>query len=56
MYEHLALTTNEVVEYRQHHYAADVRVYDRINAQALQMADMLTAGIVAQFPARFGQS
>ena len=56
MYEHLGLTTNEVVEYLQHHYAADVRVYDEINAQALQMADMLTSGIVAQFPSRFGQS
>ena len=56
MYEHLGLTTNEVVEYLQHHYGADVRVYDKINSQALQMADMLTAGIVAQFPARFGQS
>jgi len=56
MYEHLGLTTNEVVDYLQHHWAADVHVYDEINAQALQMADMLTAGIVAQFPARFGQS
>jgi hypothetical protein len=56
MYEHLGLTTNEVVEYLQHHYAADVHVYDEINAQALQMADMLTSGIVAQFPSRFGQS
>jgi len=56
MYEHLGLTTNEVVDYLQHKWAADVHVYDEINAQALQMADMLTAGIVAQFPSRFGQS
>lgn len=56
LYEHLGLTTNEVVDYLGRHWVADVEVYDKINAQALQMADMLTAGIVGQFPARFGQA
>ena len=56
LYEHLGLTTNEVVDRLQHRWAASVRVADQINSQALEMADMLTAGIVAQFPAKFGQA
>jgi hypothetical protein len=53
LHEHLALTTAEVVDRLQHRWAADVHAYDEINAQALHMADMLSAGLVAQFPGRF---
>jgi hypothetical protein len=56
LYQHLGLTTNEVVDRLEHKWGASVRVADQINSQALEMADMLTAGIVAQFPAKFGQS
>jgi hypothetical protein len=34
-------------------FAADVRDYDAIHKTILEMADMLSDGIVAQFPARF---
>jgi hypothetical protein len=54
MHEHLHLTTNEVVARLKQNWAADVRAYDAIEAQALHMADMLSAGIVQQFPRRFG--
>jgi hypothetical protein len=54
MHEHLHLTTNEVVARLKQNWAADVRAYDAIEAQALHMADMLSAGIVQQFPGRFG--
>jgi hypothetical protein len=37
----------------QHYHQADIRAYDRIHRQILAMADMLTDGIVAQFPKRF---
>src|SRR4051794_8040288 len=53
LYEHLGLTTQEVVARLQHHWAADVRISDKINRQALEMADMLSSGIVDQFGSRF---
>jgi len=53
MRSHLRLTTNEVVARLQGDWAADVRAYDRIHVQILHMADMLSDGLVEQFPARF---
>jgi hypothetical protein len=50
---HLRLTTTEVAARLQGDWAADVRAYDRIHAQILHMADMLSDGLVKQFPARF---
>ena len=53
MHDHLRLTTDEVVARLQHNWAADVRAYDRIHVQILHMADMLSEGLVKQFPSRF---
>ena len=53
MRSHLRLTTDEVVARLQGRWAADVRAYDRIHVQILHMADMLSDGLVKQFPARF---
>jgi hypothetical protein len=53
MRSHLTLTTNEVVARLTKNWAADVRSYDRVHVQILRMADMLSDGLVAQFPARF---
>jgi hypothetical protein len=55
MHRHLALTTQEAVARLQGNWSGDVAAYDRVHVHILHMADMLTAGIVAQFPARFGR-
>ncbi|HEX3230440.1 MAG TPA: hypothetical protein VHQ95_15795 [Pyrinomonadaceae bacterium] len=53
MHEHLDLTTAEVVAHLKGNWADDVAAYDKIHIQILQMADMLTSGIINQYPARF---
>ena len=53
MHEHLDLTTAEAVAHLKGNWADDVAAYDKIHTQILQMADMLTTGIVNQYPAKF---
>jgi hypothetical protein len=53
MLRHLGLTTNEAVAELTGDHAASIRSFDRVEVQIRHMADMLSAGIVAQFPARF---
>ena len=53
MREHLDLTLSEAVNQLNGDWAAGIADYDRIHVQILGMADMLTDGIVAQFPNQF---
>jgi hypothetical protein len=53
LHEHLRLTTDEAVARLQADWDRDVAAYDEIHVQALGMADMLSMGIVEQFPRRF---
>lgn len=53
MHDHLDLTLDEAVAYLQGDHAASVAAYDEIHHQILHMADMLSEGIVQQFPNKF---
>ena len=53
LYTHLDLTTTEVKERLAGNFAADIAAFDRVEQEAISMADYFSAGIMAQFPQRF---
>lgn len=53
MYEHLKLLTREVSSRLAKNYAENVALGDPIQTQALGMADVMTKGILQQFPSAF---
>lgn len=53
MHDHLKLTTDEAVARIKHDYDADIKAYDDVHTEILEMADDLSNGIVAQFPDKF---
>lgn len=48
--EHLDLTKDEAVQIISGQYGQGISTYNRIERQALEMADVMTNGIVQQFP------
>ena len=53
LHEHLAMTKAEAVDILTKKYAEGIDEYDAIEKQALTMADLMTAGIIRQFPYSF---
>ncbi len=55
MRSHLDLTLAEAVARLQGRYADDIAAYEEVHAEILQMADMLSSGLIRQFPAKFAR-
>ncbi|MBO5478870.1 MAG: LysM peptidoglycan-binding domain-containing protein [Clostridia bacterium] len=53
LYEHLRLTTQEVSARLKKDYAADIRAYDMVQKEILEMSKFFVNGIVKQFPNLF---
>jgi hypothetical protein len=53
MADHLTLTTDEAMQRIKKNYDADVVAYDKVHDEILKMADMLSDGIIKQFPEKF---
>jgi LysM repeat protein len=53
LHEHLALTKTEAVDMLTGRYADSITVFDQIERQALGMADVMTDGVIRQFPNQF---
>jgi hypothetical protein len=53
-YTHLSLTKLEAVYMIEKNYKESIAVFDKIEAQALEMADAISDGIIKQFPGMFG--
>lgn len=53
---HLDLTLAEATARLQGKYAEDIQDYDKIHAHILGLADLLSSGLIKQFPERFEKS
>ena len=53
MHDHLSLTNDEATAQLKSDWKGSIDAYDKIHEQILHMADMLSTGIVTQFPKQF---
>jgi hypothetical protein len=53
MKTHLDLTLKEAVTYLKADYQGSIDAYEQVHLEILQMADMLSTGIIQQFPSTF---
>ena len=53
MHDHLAATTTELEMRLKKDWKGDIAAFDRVEEQIMRMADMLSEGIIKQFPDKF---
>ena len=53
-YNHLSLTKLEAVYMIEKNYKESIAVFDKVEAEALEMADEISDSIIKQFPGMFG--
>lgn len=53
LYSHLDLTTQEVAARLAGNYPADIAAFNKVEQEAMSMADYFTSGIMRQFPQKF---
>ena len=56
MKTHLDLTLKEAVTYLKADYQGSINAYEQVHLEILQMADMLSNGIIQQFPSMFNNN
>jgi hypothetical protein len=55
MKTHLDLTLKEAVDRLNGNFTSDIADYEQVHLEILSMADMLSDGIIAQFPQKFAE-
>lgn len=53
LYTHLELTTQEIAMRLAGNYTADIEAFDKVEMEALSMADYFSSGLMRQFPQSF---
>lgn len=53
LYRHLELTTQEVAMRLAGNYSADIQAFDKVEDEAMMMADYFSSGIIQQSPQKF---
>lgn len=53
LYDHIAMTKDEAVAIISQDYEESINIFEKIEQQALMMADIMTQGLVQQFPQYF---
>ncbi|CAK7052555.1 hypothetical protein [Tissierella sp.] len=53
LFEHLDFVKTEALDMINKDYEASIETYDKLEIQALEMADVMSNGIIKQFPCKF---